>query len=103
MALYNANKDKFIPLDELKWGEEMEYQIYQVASIGSGEDKRNRMLLSNQGPARIKEFNKANENLEHDIVLMPEFGGWMVEAVPAMPYMSISDPEELLSCEDKLH
>jgi hypothetical protein len=34
---------------------------------------------------------------------MPEFGGWMVEAVPAMPYMSIIDPVELLSCEDKIH
>lgn len=27
----------------------------------------------------------------------------MVEAVPAMPYMSICDASELLSCEEKLH
>jgi hypothetical protein len=33
---------------------------------------------------------------------MPEFGGWMVEAVPTKPYFSISDPEILLSCADKL-
>lgn len=103
VALYNANKDKFIPLEELKWGEEMEYQIYQVGTVGSGEDERKRMLLSNQGPALIKEFNEANANLEHDIVLMPEFGGWMVEAVPAMPYMSIIDVNELLSTGPKLH
>ena len=34
---------------------------------------------------------------------MPEFGGWMVEAVPSKPYNSIVDPAELLSCEEKLH
>jgi len=33
---------------------------------------------------------------------MPEFGGWMIEAVPSFPYLSISDPEILLSCEEKL-
>jgi hypothetical protein len=33
---------------------------------------------------------------------MPEFGGWMVEAVPKEPYRSIIDAEELLSCEGKL-
>ena len=33
---------------------------------------------------------------------MPEFGGWMVEAVPKAPYQSICEAEELLSCEDKL-
>ena len=103
LALWRANKDKFIPLDDLKWGEEMEYQIYQCASVGAGDQKRTRMLLSNQGPPRIREFNEANESLEHDIILMPEFGGWMVEAVPAMPYMSISDAGVLLSCEEKLH
>jgi len=33
---------------------------------------------------------------------MPEFGGWMVEAVPKEPYQSISHAEDLLSCVDKL-
>ena len=28
LSVYNANKAKFIPLKDLKWGEEMEYQIY---------------------------------------------------------------------------
>ena len=27
-SVYNAHKDKFINLKDLKWGEEMEYQIY---------------------------------------------------------------------------
>lgn len=34
---------------------------------------------------------------------MPEFGGWMVEAVPSKPYASIVDAATLLSCEQKLH
>ena len=34
---------------------------------------------------------------------MPEFGGWMIEAVPSKPYMSQIDAAELLSCEQKLH
>lgn len=28
MSIYNAHKTRYIPLDDLKWGEEMEYQIY---------------------------------------------------------------------------
>lgn len=34
---------------------------------------------------------------------MPEFGGWMVEAVPTKPYSSTIDAGELLSCEVKLY
>ena len=34
---------------------------------------------------------------------MPEFGGWMIEAVPSKPYESLIDPNELLSCEQSLH
>lgn len=34
---------------------------------------------------------------------MPEFGSWMVEAVPSKPYNSLIDAAELLSCEEKLH
>jgi hypothetical protein len=34
---------------------------------------------------------------------MPEFGGWMLEAVPTKPYDSLIDAEVLLSCESKLH
>jgi glutamate--cysteine ligase catalytic subunit len=36
-------------------------------------------------------------------MLMPEFGGWMIEAVPKKPYDSIIDAAELLSSEIKLH
>ena len=36
-------------------------------------------------------------------MLMPEFGGWMVEAVPRAPYNSIIQAQDLLSCDAKLH
>lgn len=36
-------------------------------------------------------------------MLMPEFGGWMVEAVPRAPYNSIIQANDLLSCDAKLH
>jgi hypothetical protein len=36
-------------------------------------------------------------------MLMPEFGSWMIEAVPCKPYNSIIDAADLLSCEEKLH
>ncbi len=34
--------------------------------------------------------------------LQPEFGNWMVEAVPSRPYASVMDPEQILSCVGKL-
>jgi hypothetical protein len=33
---------------------------------------------------------------------MPEFGRWMIEAVPAQPYPTYMDPEALLSCHDAI-
>jgi hypothetical protein len=33
---------------------------------------------------------------------MPEFGGWMIEAVPSEPYLSLMDANNLLSCENKI-
>ena len=58
--------------------------------------------MSNRGLELIEVFNNSTLSSENGIVLMPEFGGWMVEAVPKEPYQSIIDAEELLSCEMKL-
>jgi hypothetical protein len=58
--------------------------------------------MSNRGLELIEVFNNSELSAENGIVLMPEFGGWMVEAVPKEPYRSIIDAEELLSCEAKL-
>jgi hypothetical protein len=56
--------------------------------------------LSDEGFKLIHEFNE--EHLGKEIVLQPEFGNWMVEAVPTDPYNSIEDLNELLSCYQKL-
>jgi hypothetical protein len=95
--VYEAHKGKFIPLRELKWGEEMEYQIYV------SDKATNTIKLSNSATQLIKEFNGSKLSQESEITLMPEFGGWMIEAVPSKPYESLMDPAELLSCEASLH
>ena len=59
--------------------------------------------MSNRGPELIQTFNESSLSEKHNINLMPEFGSWMVEAVPKGPYDSTLDPEVLLSCQDKLH
>jgi hypothetical protein len=33
---------------------------------------------------------------------MPEFGSWMIEAVPSKPYGAYMNPEELLVCFESL-
>ena len=97
VSVYNAHKNKYIPLKDLKWGEEMEYQLY------NNDPSTKSIILSNRGPELIQEFNQSKYAAHSQVLLMPEFGGWMVEAVPTKPYDSIIDAESLLSCEDKLH
>ena len=94
-SVYNSHKNKQISLKDLKWGEEMEYQIYEA--------NQNKIQLSNRGPELIQTFNDSALSEKNDIVLMPEFGSWMVEVVPQKPYNSLLDPTVLLSCQDKLH
>jgi len=96
-SVYNAHKKRFIPLKDLKWGEEMEYQLY----LPDAKDKS--IKLSNRGPELIQKFNASQISSTNDVNLMPEFGGWMIEAVPSKPYDSIIDASSLLSCEQKLH
>lgn len=38
-----------------------------------------------------------------DFKLLPEFGNWMIEAVPSAPYGSCADPAQLLSCLAKIN
>jgi len=38
-----------------------------------------------------------------DFKLLPEFGNWMIEAVPAAGYGSCADPTQLLSCNKKIN
>jgi glutamate--cysteine ligase catalytic subunit len=97
VSIYKAHKSRSIPLKELKWGEEMEYQIY------AQDQQEGTLALSNRGPELIQLFNSSKQGGKSGIMLMPEFGAWMIEAVPSKPYDSLVDPAVLLSCESKLH
>lgn len=97
ISLFRAHKDRKIPVADLKWGEEMEYIIYVKNS------KNCEIKLSDQGPKLIQKFNESGMPKEKGVWLMPEFGSWMIEAVPSKPYDSLVDLKELLSCEEKLH
>ena len=99
-SIYRAHKDKTIPLYQLKWGEEMEYMLHVQPTLEDGTTGRYK--LSNRGPELIQTFNKSATAAESGVVLMPEFGGWMIEAVPTEPYKSTIEAEQLLSCFKKL-
>lgn len=58
--------------------------------------------MSNRATELLAVFNGSELSGQYGIQLMPEFGGWMVEAVPKEPYKSTIDADELLSCEEKL-
>lgn len=85
---YKAHFQKQLPIETLKWGEEMEYQIF-VKSID--ENGNIRMQLASKGPELIKNFNSSGLSQDHGFLLMPEFGSWMIEAVPLEPYESLID------------
>ena len=85
ISLYRAQSKSFIPMESLKWGEEMEYQVYMMTEW---QDGKIRYQLANRGPEMIEMFNKSDIAEMSGVVLMPEFGGWMIEAVPNKPYSS---------------
>ena len=55
---------------------------------------------------RCEEETKATEQLtdqvKPDFKLMPEFGNWMIEAVPTDPYGSYMNADDLLACQSKI-
>jgi hypothetical protein len=65
-------------------------------------DQNGRFVLSNRATELLAVFNESEISEKFGIQLMPEFGGWMVEAVPRTPYSSTIEADELLSCEGKL-
>ena len=48
----------------------------------------------------IHEFNEKGDTRE--VSLHPEFGNWMIEAVPTDPYGAMEDLSSLLTCFNKL-
>jgi hypothetical protein len=71
------------------------------------EDRR-QVKLTNSAFDLIQEFNDnkgtlAKEDPEvNEIELHPEFGNWMVEAVPTHPYGTYEDLADMLTCFEKI-
>ena len=102
IELFNAHKDKKKAPRDLHWGEELEYMLFHLY------DDRSEAKLTNKAFDLIQEFNEnkvelAKEDPEiEEIELHPEFGNWMVEAVPTHPYGTYEDLAEMLSCFEKI-
>lgn len=116
MKLYNVHKDREIAPEDLHWGEEIEYKLYKFDEEGK------KVLLSCDADDIITDFTTQaqvfetfSDNEEEskaiaeltdqekpDFKLLPEFGNWMIEAVPTDPYGAYSDPSQLLQCGEKI-
>ena len=110
IGVWNAYKDKRLSKEDLHWGEEIEYHMYTF------KEEDNRVALSCDAVQIIQKFDRPsverNEDgllpwekdpLEQlDFRLMPEFGQWMLEAIPANPYGPTMCPSEILSCFNKM-
>ena len=92
-SIYDAHKGRYIEQEDLHWGEEIEYVVF----FYSPEEK---FKLYSDAFAHIEQFN--SEHRGELIHLNPEFGNWMVEAVPSKPYGSPLKPSELLSAFELL-
>lgn len=76
--LYSVHKDRQIKKEDLHWGEEIEYQIFSFNT-----DTRE-VKLACDASHLIQSFNDMNKEEKHfDFALLPEYGNWMIEAVPA--------------------
>lgn len=77
----------------MHWGEEIEYHLYSLCH----ETKQ--VKLACDAREIIAKFKEQTEKTGEQSLfkLLPEFGNWMIEAVPAEPYGTYSDPEQLLS------
>lgn len=93
--LHSIFKKRQIEAQNLHWGEEIEYHLYSI------DEKTRTVKLCCDASGILKEINPDTQSM-NGFKLMPEFGDWMIEAVPSAPYNAYSRPEELLSCLDKI-
>ena len=56
----------------------------------------------NQTEEESKAFADLTDIEKPDFKLLPEFGNWMIEAVPTDPYSTYYCPKSLLSCKEKI-
>jgi glutamate--cysteine ligase catalytic subunit len=78
IKLFDTFKDLNKPIEDLKWGEEIEYHVCAIDHI----EKKARIHIEG-----FDEIQKDLENINQDqFNYQAEFGSWMVEAVPLKPY-----------------
>mmetsp|Transcript_32801 Transcript_32801/g.37524 ORF Transcript_32801/g.37524 Transcript_32801/m.37524 type:complete len:604 (-) Transcript_32801:204-2015(-) len=99
--LFNTFKGLNKKMDELKWGEEIEYEVVTRDSRDGG------IKIHSEGFQLIsRELQKANVE---GFIYQEEFGSWMVEAVPDKPYKvydvnaSIDALHSLIKRRDKIN
>ena len=88
---YNRVKDR--SHDELKWGDEIEYHLIEFRP----EIRETRISLT--APETLAKLNSESDELEKDksiqnatkLAWHPEYGAWMVEATPGIPYGNATD------------
>ena len=116
MKLYNVHKDKQIAPQDLHWGEEIEYKLYkfdeatkQVHLSCDADDIITDFTTQAQvfetfsdNEEESKAIAELTDQEKPDFKLLPEFGNWMIEAVPTDPYGAYSDPSQLLQCGEKI-
>lgn len=81
--IHTYDRVKDLSGDVLKWGDETEYGIYQV------DRKTKSIRLALRGDQILKELSKKedkNLNFNEGCHWVPEYGAWMVEATPHIPY-----------------
>lgn len=116
MKIYNVHKDRQIAADELHWGEEIEYKLYkfdeenQVVKLSCDADDiitdfQSKMAVFDtfdENEEETKAIEQLTDQVKPDFKLMPEFGNWMIEAVPTDPYGSYMNADDLLACQSKI-
>lgn len=93
IKLYDTFKDIHIQIDDLKWGEEIEYNVGTLSS----EESNAKIVV--EGFQKVQEA--LSEIKQDDFVYQAEFGSWMVEAVPNKPY-TLSDTNSPIKAFDSL-
>jgi len=80
LHLLKKMKDMKIKTEDLKWGDEIEYHIINLdPKTGEPRIQLNTDYL----------YKETSDEIFH---LQPEYGGWMVEAVPTKAYDCTGDP-----------
>eukprot|EP00930_Biecheleria_cincta_P013843 TRINITY_DN12150_c0_g2_i2.p1 TRINITY_DN12150_c0_g2~~TRINITY_DN12150_c0_g2_i2.p1 ORF type:complete len:699 (+),score=158.02 TRINITY_DN12150_c0_g2_i2:79-2175(+) len=81
--------------DPFKWGDEVEHQIFRVTGNMADNTRSAKIVLrSPEILAALKQAEeaglKAGAKLEETCTWVPEYGRWMVESTPGVPYKGLA-------------